>query len=126
MFSLSGKSGKSKNQIPCFPCAVATLPQSLVRGPFWGAGGGGGNRMKTSPCFGSSHFRGGGGVGGTNFQLLMPSPKIALKKNFFAKNFLSFQAKMCLAMVLDYEYHVVRIYEVYSNHKKKSKMTWPP
>ena len=30
MFSLSGK---SKNQIPCFPCAVATLPEFWVQKP---------------------------------------------------------------------------------------------
>ena len=36
----------------------------------------------------------------------------------FAKNFLSFQAKKCLGMVLDFEYQVVRVYEVYANHNK--------
>ena len=35
---------------------------------------------------------GGGGVAGTNFQLLMLSSNL-LKKNFFAKNFLSFRTK---------------------------------
>ena len=35
----------------------------------------------------------GRGVGGTNFQLLMLSLNL-LKKIFFAKNFLSFQAKI--------------------------------
>ena len=39
----------------------------------------------------------GGGVGGTNFQILMLSPNLLKKKkNFFAKNFRSFWAKMCL------------------------------
>ena len=32
------------------------------------------------------------------------------KKIFFAKNFLSFRAKMCLGMVFDSEYQVVRLY----------------
>ena len=84
------------------------------------------------------------GVGGTNFQLLMLSPnflqskismsggeggdqfptfdaesKFATQKKFFAKNFLSFRAKKCLGMVLDFEYQVVRVYEVYANHKYK-------
>ena len=50
----------------------------------------------------------GGGDGG---QLLMLSPKKLLKsKNKFtrglAENFLSFQAKKCLGMVLDFEYQV--------------------
>ena len=40
----------------------------------------------------------------------MLSPNLLKKKKFlFAKNFLSFQAKMCLGMVFDFEYQVVRI-----------------
>ena len=42
----------------------------------------------------------------TNFQLLMPSPNLLRsKKNFtrgFAESFLSFRAKKCLGMVLDF------------------------
>ena len=61
-----------------------------------------------------------GGGGGTNFQLLMLSPNLLKSKNIFtrefAENFLSFQAKKCLEMVLDFEYQVVRVYFVYANH----------
>ena len=39
VFSLSGK---SKNQIPCFPCAVATLNQYLPKDTAPRQGGGGG------------------------------------------------------------------------------------
>ena len=53
MFSLSGK---SKNQIPCFPCAVATLPICLLcpvlggvnRFPCFSAGG---PKFRPSCCF---------------------------------------------------------------------------
>ena len=53
-------------------------------------------------------YRGGGCVGGTNFQLLILSPNLLKKKKIFAKNVLSFRVKMCLGMVLDFEYQVVR------------------
>ena len=72
---------------------------------------------------------GGGGEGGlveTNFQLLMLSPNLLkYKKNFtrgFAENFLSFQAKKCLGMVLDFEYQVVHVYTVYANHKNSGAL----
>ena len=57
-------------------------------------------------------FRLGGSVE-TNFQLLMLSPNLLKSKKKitrgFGKNFLSFQAKKCLGMVLDFEYQVVCI-----------------
>ena len=61
----------------------------------------------------------GGGIGGTNFQLLMLSPNLLKKKKkiFFVKNFLSFWAKMCLGMVFDFEYRVVR-YTKYSESQQ--------
>ena len=63
---------------------------------------------------------GGGGGAETNFQLLMVSPNLLKSKNIFTKefaeNFLSFRAKKCLGMVLDFEYQVVRVYFVYANH----------
>ena len=66
---------------------------------------------------------GGGGVGGlvkTIFQLMRLSPSLLKSKNIFtrefAENFLSFRAKKCLGMVLDFEYQVVRVYEVYANY----------
>ena len=64
---------------------------------------------------------GGGGVE-TNLQLLMLSPNLLKSKNIFtrefAENFLSFWAKKCLGMVLDFEYQMVRVYFVYANHNK--------
>ena len=61
----------------------------------------------------NSHFVGGlGGEGGV-FSTFDAESKFAKKKNFFAKNFLSFRAKMCLGMVFDFEYRVVR-YTKYS------------
>ena len=65
----------------------------------------------------------GGGGGGnwlnqlSTFDVESKFAKKKKKKKFFAKNFLSFQAKMCLGMVLDFKYQVVRIYFVYANHK---------
>ena len=47
------------------------------------------------------------GGGGRSWNLML-SPNLLKKK--------SFRAKMCLGMVLDFEYQVVRIYEVYANH----------
>ena len=45
-------------------------------------------------------------------------------KTFFtrglAENFLSFRAKKCLGMVLDFEYQVVRVYDVYANHNESA------
>ena len=83
------------NQSPTFDAEFkfAKIQNSHV---LWGGGGKGGE--------------GGEGVGEPNFQLLMPSPNL-LKKNFLQKFFLSFRAKMCLGMVLDFEYQVVRVYE---------------
>ena len=50
-----------------------------------------------------------GGVGGTNFQLLMLSSNL-LKKNFGGKNFLSFRAKigMVLFWILNTEWFAIR------------------
>ena len=86
---------------------------------FVGGGGGSRNLMLSSnllkskiPMSGGGGGRG-GGVGGTSFQLLMPSSNLLKKKNFFAKNFRSFWAKMCLGMVFNFEYRVVR-YTKYS------------
>ena len=49
-------------------------------------------------------------MGGVSSQLLMLTPKmLKSKKKFYkglAENFLSFQAKKCLGMVLDFEYQV--------------------
>ena len=64
---------------------------------------------------------GGGGLVETNFQLLMLSPNLlkSKKKNFtrgFAENFLSFRAKKCLGMILDFEYQMTRICKLYANH----------
>ena len=74
----------------------------------------------------SSWGGGGGGLVETNFQFLMLSPNLLKSKKKFsrglAKNFLSFRAKKCLGMVLDFEYQVVRIYEVYANHNHSTDM----
>ena len=66
---------------------------------------------------------GGGGGGGmsveTNFQLLILNPNLLKSKNIFTRefteHFLSFRAKKCQRMVLDFEYQVVR---VYANHNE--------
>ena len=60
----------------------------------------------------NSHFW--RGRGWNQFATFDAESKFAKKKIVFAKNFLSFWAKMCLGMVLDFEYQVVR---VYANHK---------
>ena len=54
---------------------------------------------------------GGGGIGGTNFQLLVLSPNL-LKKKKFCKKFSKFLGKNHNGFVLDFEYQVVRLYEV--------------
>ena len=54
---------------------------------------------------------GGGGGVGTNFQLLMPSPNLFLKK-FFCEKFSKFSGKNWNSFVLDFEYQVVPLYEV--------------
>ena len=61
-----------------------------------------------------------GGDGGgwwNQFPTFDAESKFALKKIYFAKNFLSFRAKMCLGMVFDFEYRVVR-YTKYSEPQK--------
>ena len=53
---------------------------------------------------------GGGGCWWNQISTLDAESKFAIKK-IFANNFLSFRAKMCLGMVFDFEYQVVRICE---------------
>ena len=64
----------------------------------------------------NSHVQwGGGGVGGTNFQLLMLSPNLLKKKKkkkIFCEKFSKFSGKNWNGFVLDFEYQVVPLYEV--------------
>ena len=83
-----GGEGAHGNQFPTF---VAESKFAKIQSSHWGEGG---SWKPISPTFvaeskfakiQSSHFRGGGGgVGGTNFQLLMLSLNL-LKKNFFGQ-----------------------------------------
>ena len=116
--------GTHGNQFPTFVTEYkfAKIQSSHF---FWG-GGAHGNHFATFVAeskfakIQSSHFWGGGGGWWNQFPTFDAESKFTLKKKKkknFAKNFLSFRAKMCLGMVLDFEYQVVRIYEVYANHK---------
>ena len=79
-----------------------------------GGGGWGGNQFPTFDAeskfakFPNSHVRLGGMGVETSFQLLMLSPNLLKSKNIFTREFaenLSFRAKKCLGMVVDFEYH---------------------
>ena len=82
-----------------------------------GVGGGLGEidaELKCSNLLKSKIPMSGGGWGGWWNQLsTFDAESKYAKKNFLRK---SFRAKMCLGIVLDFEYQVVRIYEVYANH----------
>ena len=96
--------GVSRNQFPTFDAEFkfAKIQNSHV---WWG---------------------GGGMVSGNKFPTFEAESKfVKKKKKNFAKNFLSFQAKKCLGIVLDFEYQVVHIYEVYANHKNKRDSNSP-
>ena len=101
------------------------LSSNLLKSKFPFVGGGGFAEFDVEFKFAkiqNSHFVWGGGgwgvVGGTNFQLLMLSPKFA-KKKIFAKNFLSFQAKIgkVLFWILKTEWFAIRSI---ANHNKIS------
>ena len=99
-------------------------------GGLGGLGGGvGGNQFPTFDAefkfakIQNSHVQGGWvgwgmGVGGNQFPTFDAESKFAKKKNF-TKNCLSFWAKKCLGMILDFEYQVVRVCEVYANRKNQ-------
>ena len=101
LLMLSSNMLKSKNPMLRVCRLVETNFQLLMLSP---------NLLKSQIPMSSG---GGGGLVETNFQLLILSPNL-LKS--FAENFLSFRAKKCLGMVLDFEYQVAHVYKVYANH----------
>ena len=68
------------------------------------------------------HISTGGWGGGVDCQLLMPSPNLLKSKKKFtrglAENFLSFRAKKCLGMVLDFEYYTRTTIIAYDRKQK--------
>ena len=90
------------------------IPMSRVGGRDWQPNFDADSKFAKIP---NSHVGGGGGGGegggGVGSQLLMWSPNLLKSKKKFptglAENFLSFRAKKCLGMVLDFEYQMATI-----------------